>query len=134
MNMLLSILNNNSFSMGNTFYTNPRMFYSSDKSTISSSTLDLLDATSSSVNLPSFAATAPKVFLHPDLEQKEISSFLKGKTGIYCFWNKSNGKLYVGSGVELSRRVNLYFQNSWLNRHSNMIIVNAILKYGIYKT
>jgi hypothetical protein len=81
------------------------------------------------VNLPAFAAKAPKVFLNPSLERKEISSYLKGKSGVYCFWNKSNGKYYVGSGVELSRRINLYFQISWLMRHSNMIIVNSILKY-----
>ena len=86
--MLLSILNNKSLSKGNTVCTasdtNNKNSYSTAKPTLPSSNL----------NLPAFAATAPKVFLNPGLERKEISSFLKGKTGIYCFWNKSNGKFY----------------------------------------
>jgi hypothetical protein len=123
--MLLSIFKNKPLSMGNTVCTasdiNNTNLCSTAKPTLPSSNF----------NLPAFAAKAPKVFLNPGLERKEISSYLKGKTGIYCFWNKSNGKFYIGSGVVLDRRVNLYFQNSWLMRHSNMIIVNAILKYGI---
>lgn len=87
----------------------------------------------SNSNLPEFAATASKVFLNPGLDRKQMSFELKGKSGIYCFFNKSNGKYYVGSGVDLNRRINLYFQNSWLQNHSNMIIVKAILRYGIDK-
>jgi hypothetical protein len=33
-------------------------------------------------SLPSFSSTAIKVFSNPGLERKEISSYLRGKTGI----------------------------------------------------
>lgn len=85
----------------------------------------------SEINLPDFAANAVKVFSNPILERKQISSFLKGKTGIYMFFNKKNGKFYVGSGVDLGRRENDYFQNCYFKHNPNSIIGKAILKYGI---
>lgn len=38
-------------------------------------------------DLPAFAANALKVFSNPTLVRKEIYSSLKGKTGIYMFFN-----------------------------------------------
>ncbi len=83
----------------------------------------------SRVDLPAFAANAVKVFSNPLLERKEIYSFLKGKTGIYMFFNKENGSFYIGSAVDLSRRVNYYFQNCYFKHNPNSIIGKAILKY-----
>ena len=83
------------------------------------------------VNLPAFAANAVKVFSNPLLERREISFFLKGKTGIYMFFNKVNGKFYIGSGVNMSQRVNYYFQNCYFKHNPNSIIGKAILKYGM---
>ncbi|KEP44866.1 GIY-YIG endonuclease family protein, partial (mitochondrion) [Rhizoctonia solani 123E] len=70
-------------------------------------------------------------FSNPLLERREISSFLKGKTGIYMFLNKQNGKFYIGSGVNMSRRLNYYFQNCFFKYNPNSIIGKAILKYGM---
>jgi hypothetical protein len=83
------------------------------------------------VNLPAFAANAVKVFANPLLERREISFFLKGKTGIYMFFNKQNGKFYIGSGVNMSQRVNYYFQKCYFKYNPNSIIGKAILKYGM---
>lgn len=85
----------------------------------------------SKINLPAFAANAVKVFSNPILERREIYSFLKGKTGIYMFFNKQNEKFYIGSGVDMCRRVNYYFQNCYFKHNPNSIIGKAILKYGM---
>ena len=82
-------------------------------------------------DLPAFAANALKVFSNPTLVRKEIYSSLKGKTGIYMFFNKKNGSFYIGSAVDLSRRVNYYFQNCYFKHNPNSIIGKAILKYGM---
>jgi hypothetical protein len=74
---------------------------------------------------------AVKVFSDLLNQRKEISEFLNGKSGVYCFINKTNGKFYVGSAQELRLRINRYFQNGWLKSHLNMLIVKAILKYEI---
>ena len=55
------------------------------------------------------------------------------KTGIYMWTNKINGDSYVGSAVNLSRRINNYFSLVFLNKElkkGNSIIYKALLKYG----
>jgi excinuclease UvrABC nuclease subunit len=73
---------------------------------------------------------AVKVFSDLVNQRKEMSDFLKGKSGIYCFLNKTNGNYYIGSSVNLRRRIMYeYFANK--NSGSSMIIVKAIKKYGL---
>jgi hypothetical protein len=74
---------------------------------------------------------AVRVFSDLHNQRIEISNFLNGKSGVYCLINKTNGKFYVGSAMELRLRVNRYFQNGWLSSHSYMVIVKAILKNKI---
>lgn len=74
---------------------------------------------------------AVRVFSDLHNQRIEISKFLNGKSGVYCLINKTNGKFYVGSAIELRLRVNRYFQNGWLKSHSYMVIVKAILKNKI---
>ena len=93
-------------------------------------------STSSSVgpskeNLPAFATKGLRVFFNVLSERNEISKYLKGKSGVYCWVNLINGKYYIGSGVELNVRVSDYFQNSYLKNKNNLPIVKAILKYGL---
>lgn len=83
------------------------------------------------MNLPAFAANASKVFLNVLSERGEISKYLRGKSGVYCWINLINCEYYIGSAVDLGNRVNDYFQNSYYNSRSNTLIVRAILKYGI---
>lgn len=55
----------------------------------------------------------------------------KGKSGIYLITNKSNGKQYVGSAVNLGQRFGKnYFSFAYLNRAGTSIINAALLKYG----
>lgn len=81
--------------------------------------------------LPSFAADSPKAYLNVLLQRSEMVKDLKGKSGIYCWINKVNGKYYIGSGAFLNNRINDYFQESYYRDKANLIIVKAILKYGL---
>lgn len=50
-------------------------------------------------------------------------------SGIYLWVNKLNGNTYVGSGLDLSKRLLSYYNQSELTRNSRPI-KDAILKYG----
>uniref|UniRef100_UPI0022FD6757 hypothetical protein n=1 Tax=Drechslerella dactyloides TaxID=74499 RepID=UPI0022FD6757 len=54
----------------------------------------------------------------------------KGKSGIYRWINKESGKSYIGSSINLSRRLLEYFNTNYLLTKSNMAICKALLKYG----
>ncbi|CCO27482.1 GIY-YIG endonuclease (mitochondrion) [Rhizoctonia solani AG-1 IB] len=86
---------------------------------------------SSSLNLPDFALNALKVFQNVLSDRSEISNYLRGKSGVYCWVNLITGKYYIGSAVDLSNRVNDYYQESYYESRSNTIIVRSILKYGL---
>lgn len=60
-----------------------------------------------------------------------MAEYLKDKAGIYCFINKVNGKFYIGSSVNLKKRVYDYFSKSYYKKSENTIIQKAILKYGL---
>jgi group I intron endonuclease len=47
--------------------------------------------------------------------------------GVYCFWNKTNNKVYVGSAQDLETRLNQHFKNINSNKH----LQSAIKKYGM---
>lgn len=42
-----------------------------------------------------------------------------------------NGKYYIGSGLNLTNRLNDYFQDWYYKDRINLPIVRAILKYGM---
>jgi hypothetical protein len=73
------------------------------------------------------------VFVYHDLvaEKASIYSDNKDKSGIYLWRNKINGKIYVGSSVNLSKRFKNYFNESYTTRLKDfMIIYKALLSYG----
>lgn len=53
----------------------------------------------------------------------------KDQSGIYRWVNNLNGKTYVGSGVNLAKRLKSYYNKAELNRNSRPI-KDALLKYG----
>lgn len=58
----------------------------------------------------------------------------KGKSGVYKWTNLENGKCYIGSSVNLSRRLAQYYNLNYLiNFRKNSLINKAILKYGYSK-
>jgi len=67
------------------------------------------------------------------LAKENLKLSIKNKTGIYQLVNLINGKSYVGSSVNLNRRLNEYLNPLYLNRNlkkGNSAIINALLKYG----
>jgi group I intron endonuclease len=64
---------------------------------------------------------------------KQILEENKGKSGIYIWTNKGNGKFYVGSGVDLKTRLKRYLSLNYLETRIKLgqsHIYSAILKYG----
>ncbi len=66
-----------------------------------------------------------------DIQKIEILKANKRKTGIYIWTHKESGKSYVGSAMDLSRRLSNYYSFSYLKtKKINSRICNALLKYG----
>lgn len=63
------------------------------------------------------------------LSKNVIFTENKNKSGIYRWVNKLNNNTYVGSGLDLSKRVGDYYNKSELLRNSRPIHA-ALLKYG----
>lgn len=52
------------------------------------------------------------------------------KSGIYAITNLSNGKVYVGSAVNLKTRKRVHFNNLRKNKHHNVYLQNSFNKHG----
>lgn len=70
-------------------------------------------------------------YLDTVTQKAEILKENEGKSGIYLFTNKVNGKNYVGSATNLRRRLMQYFNPKHLDRTNFMYIARAILKHGM---
>jgi GIY-YIG catalytic domain len=70
------------------------------------------------------------------LAKENLKLNIKNKTGIYQLVNLINGKTYVGSSIDLNRRLKEYLNPLYINRNlkkGNSAIMNALLKYGNIK-
>jgi group I intron endonuclease len=65
-----------------------------------------------------------KTYSNAQLQKEEILKENKGKSGIYRWFNKVNGRSYVGSAANLSIRLNLHY----LGDRSNIILQQAFIK------
>jgi len=54
-----------------------------------------------------------------------------GKVGVYCWFNRINGKFYIGSGDPLYLRISDYYQPWYFLARPNLYIVRAMVKYGL---
>lgn len=63
------------------------------------------------------------------LRTTSLKRFCGKKSGIYRWVNNETGKSYVGSAIDLSRRLRQYYTISHLIK-SNTVITKALLKYG----
>lgn len=71
------------------------------------------------------------IYLDLLLEKSSILNQNKGKSGIYMFVNKVNGKRYVGSSLDLSKRFKNYLNFSYLlYKKESMNIKKALVSYG----
>lgn len=65
-----------------------------------------------------------------DLEKLNILKENIKKSGIYMFTNLIDGKRYIGSSENLSRRFSEYLNTNYLIRDKYMYICNALLLHG----
>lgn len=87
-------------------------------------------STSTSDGSSSTDSSGFAVFSDADEDKLNILKYIKGKSGIYMWTNKLNGKKYVGSSVDLRRRLLEYYNVKRLLNESSMPINVALLKYG----
>lgn len=80
----------------------------------------------------SYTNSSLVVFSDSDREKLDILKYVKGKAGIYMWTNKLNGKNYVGSSVDLRRRLLEYYNVKRLLNEDSMPIYVALLKYGYH--
>ena len=79
-------------------------------------------------NLNSFSIIPIKIYSNADFKKFKILKNNKKKLGIYRWINNINGKFYIDSAIDLSNRIQCYY-NSHLKK-SNMVIYEALRKYG----
>lgn len=66
------------------------------------------------------------------LDRERIIQENKNKSGIYRWTNNLNGKSYVGSSINLSKRFNQYFSPKLLSNRRYISLINqALLKYKV---
>jgi len=63
-------------------------------------------------------------------DKLQILSENKNKSGIYLFKNLENGKKYVGSSIDIRKRLNKYYSIKCLESCNSMPICRALLKHG----
>jgi len=97
-------------------------FYSSTSSS---------DPFKSLVTINGIVSNAVAVYKTPVSEKRAINRDLCDKAGIYTWVNKVNGKAYVGSSVNLSKRITHYFSPGYLSNNASHVIAKAIRKYGL---
>lgn len=69
------------------------------------------------------------IYNNADIDKSIILSDNKDKSGIYLWTHKESGKTYVGSAVNLSKRLKNYFLESYLSQNKSMHIYNALLHH-----
>ncbi len=73
------------------------------------------------------------LFVNPIVERVDIKLATTNRSGVYLWYSKLSGKYYVGSSVDLYKRLSIYYQPSYLAYPNNadLPIVRAITKYGL---
>ena len=71
------------------------------------------------------------IYKNADVQKESAIEENRGKSGVYRWINKENGKSYVGSSVKLNKRFNQYYSYNHISDPArNMLIDKALLKYG----
>jgi group I intron endonuclease len=64
-------------------------------------------------------------------EKRYIYRELRKKSGIYMFINNINKEIYIGSSLNLTRRMASYYYYTNSDKSSSMVIIRAMKKYGL---
>lgn len=70
------------------------------------------------------------VYLNADTQKKDIIQQNRNKSGVYQWINNTNGNSYIGSSINLNKRLLEYFNTRYLLRKNYMTICKALVKYG----
>lgn len=71
----------------------------------------------------------PVVYDNLELHKARILEENKNQCGIYRLTNITNNKTYIGSAIDIRKRLYVYYNTKLLARY-NMVIYKAILKHG----
>jgi len=63
--------------------------------------------------------------------KRNIYTQLKNKSGVYLFINKITKDLYVGSSINLKRRMTIHFYHAISKKDTNIILYRAMKKYKL---
>ena len=61
---------------------------------------------------------------------ERIAAAVKGTARIYALVNKVNGKVYIGSSINLYYRLRDYYASWYITTYPDLLISKAIVKYG----
>lgn len=64
-------------------------------------------------------------------DKKKIYKELRNKAGVYVFINNITKELYVGSSINLTKRMVNYYYHINSDKNSKSVIIKAIKKYGL---
>jgi len=64
-----------------------------------------------------------------DIQKLQAIKENRGKSGVYRWTNKLNGKSYVGSSINLVQRFTNYYSFNYISKNK-MSISKALIKYG----
>ena len=67
------------------------------------------------MSIPFAGLTPVYVYSEHKSDKASILTDNKGKSCVYMWTNKVNGKIYIGSSVDLSKRLRNYFNTSYLS-------------------
>ena len=73
-----------------------------------------------------------KIYNNAETDKLQILSDNKGKAGIYQWTHIESNKSYIGSAVDLSKRLKNYYSKSYISdkNKGNSYIYNAIISHG----
>lgn len=76
-------------------------------------------------------ASSIVVYTNADTQKEAILKHNKGKAGIYCWINIQSGNKYIGSSIDLKKRIMNYYNIKYLTRTSKSSnISKALIKWG----
>ena len=64
-------------------------------------------------------------------EKRDIYRELSQKSGIYMLINYINKEIYIGSSLNLTRRMANYYYYTNSDKSSKLVIIRAMKKYGL---